>query len=39
MNNTDPVIHNLLLSLYASQKTQDESALLTYLKNEASNLF
>ncbi|KAI8985185.1 Pep3/Vps18/deep orange family-domain-containing protein [Pilobolus umbonatus] len=34
INNTDPAIHNFLLTLYATQKTSDETALLTFLKNE-----
>ncbi|KAI7896992.1 Pep3/Vps18/deep orange family-domain-containing protein [Mucor mucedo] len=34
LNNTDPAIHNFLLTLYATQKTADETALLTFLKNE-----
>ncbi|KAL7316431.1 tethering complex subunit [Mucor circinelloides] len=34
LNNTDPAIHNFLLTLYATQKTTDETALLTFLKNE-----
>ncbi|OZJ06836.1 hypothetical protein BZG36_00188 [Bifiguratus adelaidae] len=33
-NNTDPAIHNFLLTLYATQSSKDESALLTFLKNE-----
>jgi len=32
--NTDPAIHNFLLTLYATQPTRDESALLTFLANE-----
>jgi hypothetical protein len=32
--NTDPIIHNFLLTLYATQPTKDETALLTFLKNE-----
>ncbi|KAF9362080.1 hypothetical protein BGX26_004165 [Mortierella sp. AD094] len=32
--NTDPAIHNYLLTLYATQPTQDESALLTFLATE-----
>jgi hypothetical protein len=34
LNNTDPAIHNFLLTLYATQKTTDETALLNFLKNE-----
>ncbi|KAG0169863.1 hypothetical protein DFQ28_011330 [Apophysomyces sp. BC1034] len=34
LNNTDPAIHNFLLTLYATQSTRDETALLTFLKNE-----
>ncbi|CEI89322.1 Putative Vacuolar protein sorting-associated protein 18 homolog [Rhizopus microsporus] len=34
LNNTDPAIHNFLLTLYATQKTSDETALLAFLKNE-----
>ncbi|KAI7860888.1 Pep3/Vps18/deep orange family-domain-containing protein [Circinella umbellata] len=34
LGNTDPAIHNLLLTLYATQPTDDETALLTFLKNE-----
>lgn len=38
MNNTDPAIHNFLLTLYATQRTTDEAALLTFLKNEGSEM-
>ncbi|KAL1931607.1 hypothetical protein VTP01DRAFT_9750 [Rhizomucor pusillus] len=34
LGNTDPAIHNLLLTLYATEPTTDETALLTFLKNE-----
>ncbi|CAI2181674.1 1175_t:CDS:10 [Funneliformis geosporum] len=34
LNNTDPAIHNFLLTLYATQPTQDESALLQFLASE-----
>ncbi|CAO3627960.1 unnamed protein product [Mucor hiemalis] len=34
LGNTDPIIHNFLLTLYATQPTKDETALLTFLKNE-----
>ncbi|KAI7887643.1 Pep3/Vps18/deep orange family-domain-containing protein [Mucor mucedo] len=34
LGNTDSVIHNFLLTLYATQPTNDETALLTFLKNE-----
>ncbi|KAI9322126.1 Pep3/Vps18/deep orange family-domain-containing protein [Dichotomocladium elegans] len=34
LRNTDPAVHNLLLTLYATQPTKDETALLTFLKNE-----
>ncbi|KAF7727857.1 hypothetical protein EC973_006970 [Apophysomyces ossiformis] len=34
MHNTDPAIHNFLLTLYATQPTRDETALLNFLKNE-----
>ncbi|SAM02532.1 hypothetical protein [Absidia glauca] len=33
--NTDSTIHNSLLALYATQSTPDETALLSFLKNEA----
>lgn len=36
LGNTDSIIHNLLLSLYAAQPNQDETPLLTFLKNEVS---
>ncbi|KAG0167963.1 hypothetical protein DFQ28_011230 [Apophysomyces sp. BC1034] len=32
--NTDPAIHNFLLTLYATQPTGEETALLTFLRNE-----
>ncbi|KAI8987094.1 Pep3/Vps18/deep orange family-domain-containing protein [Pilobolus umbonatus] len=32
--NTDTVIHNFLLTMYATQPVRDETALLTYLRNE-----
>ncbi|KAI9279805.1 Pep3/Vps18/deep orange family-domain-containing protein [Sporodiniella umbellata] len=38
LNNTDAAIHNFLLTLYATQKTTDESALLAFLKNEGSEM-
>ncbi|CAG8483434.1 620_t:CDS:10 [Paraglomus occultum] len=34
LNNTDPAIHNFLLTLYATQSAQDESALLQFLATE-----
>lgn len=34
LGNTDPIVHNFLLTLYATQPTKDETALLTFLKNE-----
>ncbi|KAK9767863.1 tethering complex subunit [Basidiobolus ranarum] len=34
MNNNDPVIHNYLLTLYATQPTEDESDLLSFLNYE-----
>ncbi|KAG2207051.1 hypothetical protein INT46_009184 [Mucor plumbeus] len=34
LGNTDSIIHNFLLTLYATQPTNDETALLTFLKNE-----
>ncbi|CEP18639.1 hypothetical protein [Parasitella parasitica] len=34
LGNTDTIIHNFLLTLYAIQPTNDETALLTFLKNE-----
>jgi hypothetical protein len=34
LGNTDPAIHNYLLTLYATQPTKDETALLVFLKNE-----
>ncbi|KAF9575733.1 hypothetical protein EC968_001923 [Mortierella alpina] len=34
LENTDPAIHNFLLTLYATQPTRDESALLTFLATE-----
>ncbi|KAF9428590.1 hypothetical protein BGZ94_001853 [Podila epigama] len=34
LENTDPAIHNFLLTLYATQPTRDESALLTFLSTE-----
>ncbi|KAF7724526.1 hypothetical protein EC973_000903 [Apophysomyces ossiformis] len=34
LGNTDPAIHNFLLTLYATQPTPDETALLTFLRNE-----
>ncbi|KAI8094681.1 Pep3/Vps18/deep orange family-domain-containing protein [Thamnidium elegans] len=34
LGNTDSLIHNFLLTLYATQPTTDETALLTFLKNE-----
>ncbi|KAI7899794.1 Pep3/Vps18/deep orange family-domain-containing protein [Cokeromyces recurvatus] len=38
LNNTDHAIHNFLLTLYATQKTTDETALLTFLKNEGQEM-
>ncbi|KAG1222547.1 hypothetical protein G6F35_005228 [Rhizopus arrhizus] len=38
LNNTDPAIHNFLLTLYATQKTADETVLLAFLKNEGSEM-
>ncbi|GAB5585428.1 tethering complex subunit [Umbelopsis nana] len=34
LGNTDPAIHNYLLTLYATQPAKDETALLVFLKNE-----
>ncbi|KAG0294707.1 hypothetical protein BGZ96_000616 [Linnemannia gamsii] len=34
LDNTDPAIHNFLLTLYATQPTRDESALKAFLANE-----
>ncbi|KAG0207106.1 hypothetical protein BGX28_001582 [Mortierella sp. GBA30] len=34
LENTDPAIHNFLLTLYATQPTRDESALLTFLATD-----
>ncbi|RIA95939.1 Pep3/Vps18/deep orange family-domain-containing protein [Glomus cerebriforme] len=34
LKNTDPAIHNFLLTLYATQPTNDESALLQFLASE-----
>lgn len=34
LNNTDPAIHNFLLTLHATQATRDEQPLLKFLKNE-----
>ncbi|KAI8078651.1 Pep3/Vps18/deep orange family-domain-containing protein [Halteromyces radiatus] len=34
LGSTDAAIHNFLLTLYAIQSTQDETALLAFLKNE-----
>jgi hypothetical protein len=34
-HSTDPAVHNTLLSLYASNPTKDESALLTYLESQS----
>ncbi|KAL1919217.1 uncharacterized protein VTP21DRAFT_1909 [Calcarisporiella thermophila] len=33
-NNTDPVVHNFLVTLYATQPSSDESGLLQYLAQE-----
>ena len=33
-HSTDPAVHNTLISLYASNPTQDESALLKYLETQ-----
>ncbi|KAG0232703.1 hypothetical protein BGW42_007957 [Actinomortierella wolfii] len=38
LNNTDPAIHNFLLTLYATQPTRDESALLKFLANEGQDM-
>ncbi|KAF9438781.1 hypothetical protein BGZ76_004857 [Entomortierella beljakovae] len=38
LGNTDPAIHNYLLTLYATQPTQDESALLTFLATEGRSM-
>lgn len=38
LGNTDPAVHNLLLTLYATQPTEDETALLTFLKNEGRDM-
>ncbi|KAI8340709.1 Pep3/Vps18/deep orange family-domain-containing protein [Chlamydoabsidia padenii] len=37
--NTDPAIHNSLLALYATQSTKDETALLSFLKNEGREMY
>lgn len=34
LENTDPAIHNYLLTLYATQPTRDEAALLTFLATD-----
>ncbi|CAO3651138.1 unnamed protein product [Cunninghamella echinulata] len=34
LNNTDPAVYNSLLTLYATLPTNDETALLSFLKNE-----
>lgn len=34
-NNTEPAVHNTLISFYASHPTPDESALLAYLETQA----
>ncbi|KAI8064792.1 vacuolar protein sorting protein 18 [Gilbertella persicaria] len=36
--NTDPIVHDFLLTLYATQPTSDETALLTFLKNEGRDM-
>ncbi|KAI8059195.1 Pep3/Vps18/deep orange family-domain-containing protein [Gongronella butleri] len=38
LGSTDAAIHNFLLTLYATQPTDDESALLAYLKNEGRDM-
>ncbi|KAF9974592.1 hypothetical protein BGZ73_001990 [Actinomortierella ambigua] len=38
LGNTDPAIHNFLLTLYATQPTSDESALLKFLANEGQDM-
>ncbi|KAF9187387.1 hypothetical protein BGZ50_001965 [Haplosporangium sp. Z 11] len=38
LDNTDPAIHNFLLTLYATQPTRDESALLTFLATEGRSM-
>lgn len=38
LGNTDSIIHNLLLSLYAAQPSEDETPLLTFLKNEGRDM-
>ncbi|ORX53539.1 hypothetical protein DM01DRAFT_1046133 [Hesseltinella vesiculosa] len=38
LENTDAAIHNFLLTLYATQPTNDESALLSFLKNEGRDM-
>ncbi|KAI9261166.1 hypothetical protein BY458DRAFT_516009 [Sporodiniella umbellata] len=38
LGNTDSMIHNLLLSLYAAQPNDDETPLLTFLKNEGRDM-
>ncbi|KAG0252035.1 hypothetical protein BG011_007258 [Mortierella polycephala] len=38
LENTDPAIHNFLLTLYATQPTRDESALLTFLATEGRSM-
>ncbi|KAI8088938.1 Pep3/Vps18/deep orange family-domain-containing protein [Halteromyces radiatus] len=39
LGNTDPVVHNSLLALYATQSTTDETALLSFLKNEGREMY
>ncbi|KAJ1958961.1 tethering complex subunit [Dispira parvispora] len=38
-HNEDPVIHNYLLSVYATQPTQNETALLEFLANEGQQMY
>ncbi|KAI8074843.1 Pep3/Vps18/deep orange family-domain-containing protein [Gongronella butleri] len=39
LHNTDPAVHNALLTLYATQATRDETALLSFLKNEGRDMY
>jgi hypothetical protein len=34
LKNTDPVVHNYLLTLFASQPGEDESELLSFIGSE-----
>ncbi|ORX55035.1 hypothetical protein DM01DRAFT_1362723 [Hesseltinella vesiculosa] len=39
LHNTDPAVHNALLTLYATQATKDETALLSFLKSEGIDMY